>query len=364
MSSHKWLLYGAYGHTGRLIVEEIQRRRIVADRSDLCVISPILAGRNRAGLDKLSTSLDCPRRAFNLDDVDEIVRHINDVDAVLNCAGPFSATAVPMVEACMAVGADYLDITGEIASIEEAAARNDRARKAGVTLMPAVGFDVVPSDCLALKLVERLPDARSLELAFTGTGAISRGTARTMIEGLGRGGRIRRNGRIEKVPLGNKSKVIPFRDGARLAATVSWGDVVTAWHTTAIPNIEVYVAMDESSIKWMRRMGPLVHFLLASLPERIAHVVLRRFMLDSKQPQEPAPQGSLWGCVYNDSGRQASATLTTPSAYSLTALTALACLEKILGGQTEPGFSTPAAAFGGDFILSIPGTSFRWESTS
>ncbi len=363
MSSPKWLLYGAYGHTGRLIVEELQRRRQDADRSDLCVIAPILAGRNRASLDKLCPSLDCPGRDFDLNDVDEIVRHIEDVDVVLNCAGPFSATAVPMIEACMAAGVHYLDITGEIAAIEAAAQRSDQAQKAGVTLLPAVGFDVVPSDCLALKLAQRLPDAQRLELAFSGTGTISRGTARTMLEGLGQGGRVRKNGRIEKVPHGWKSKLVPFREGTRYTATVAWGDIATAWHSTGILDIEVYVAMDESSIKWMRRMGSWAHYLLAPLPEKISQAVLRRFMLGSKSPADTIPQGSFWGCVYNARGQEAAATLTTPSAYHLTALTALGCLEKTLAGKTAAGFTTPAAAFGADFILSIPETSFRWEAT-
>ncbi len=368
MSSPKWLLYGAYGHTGRLIVEEIQRRRHASDRSDLSVISPIPAGRNRGSLDKLAQRLDYPPRVFGLDDANEIVRQIDDVDAVLNCAGPFSATAVPMIEACLATGAHYLDITGEIAAIEAAAGRSSRAQKAGVTLMPAVGFDVVPSDCLAVKLAERLPDACRLELALTGTGTISRGTARTMLEGLGQGGRVRKGGRIETVPLGWKSKLIPFRDGTRPAVTVAWGDIATAWHSTAIPDIEVYVAMEKSSIKWLRRIGSFAPYLLAPLPERISLAVLRRFMLGSRSPSEDteqgaAVQGSFWGCVYNDLGQRASATLTTPSAYRLTALTALGCLEKTLAGETSPGFTTPGEAFGGDFILSIPETSFRWEST-
>ncbi len=361
MPSPKWLLYGAYGHTGCLIVEEIARRRQDSDRSDLCVISPIAAGRNRANLDKSLPRLDCETRVFSLEDADEIVNQIKDVDAVLNCAGPFSATAVSMIEACLAAGVHYLDITGEISAIEEAAGRGERAKAAGITLMPAVGFDVVPSDCLAVKLADRLPDADRLELAFTGTGTISRGTARTMLEGLGQGCSVRKNGRIETVPLGWKSKPIPFRDGERHTATVGWGDIATAWYSTKIPNIEVYVAMDESSTKWMRRIGPAAHYLLAPLPERISLAVLRRFMLGPKSSNQPPPQGSFWGCVYNDRGQTVSATLTTPAAYHLTALTALACLEKTLGGQTPSGFTTAGSAFGGDFILSIPETSFRWE---
>ena len=81
-------------------------------------------------------------------------------------------------------GGHYLDITGEIPVIEAAASRHDRAVKAGVCLIPAVGFDVVPSDCLAAMLARRLPDATELILAFTGVSRLSTGTAKTMLEGL------------------------------------------------------------------------------------------------------------------------------------------------------------------------------------
>ena len=155
----KWLLYGAYGYTGKMIAEEAARRHI----------APILAGRDARKLDEIAEWLDCRRRVFDLDsEKSAIAGQLEGVDVVLNCAGPFSSTAVPMMEACIEAGVDYLDITGEIDTIENAAARSGRAKAAGVSLMPAVGCDVVPSDCLALRLARRLPDACRLELAFGG----------------------------------------------------------------------------------------------------------------------------------------------------------------------------------------------------
>ncbi len=362
MSSSTWLLYGAYGHTGRMIAEEAARRVDAGDdesRLDL----PILAGRDRAKVDELADKLSCPRRVFDLQNESKIVAQLAGVQAVLNCAGPFSATAMPLIAACMAAGVHYLDITGEIDAIEAAAARGEKAKEAGVTLMPAVGFDVVPSDCLALRLARRLPDACRLELAFAGVGSPSRGTVRTMLAGIRHGGRVRRNGRITSVPLAWKSKLIPFRDGPREAATIAWGDVATAWYTTAIPDIEVYAAMPPSSIRWIKRTRLVAPALLSLLPQKAAQALLRRFLTDSQTDsrQENSRQGSFWGGVWNRQGRSLTATLTTPEPYRLTVLTALASLQKTLAAQAPPGFTTPASAFGDDFILSIPGTEFRWE---
>ena len=224
----EWLLYGASGYTGRRIAEEARRRGL----------RPILAGRDPRKIRSLAERLGCPARVFPLRSVAGITEDLEGVRAVLNCAGPFSATAEPMMDACLAAGVHYLDITGEIAVIEAAAARHQRAVAAGVSLIPAVGFDVVPSDCLAAMLAERLPGATHLQLAFRLTGSPSAGTAKSMLEALPRGGRARIAERIVRVPVAWKTREIPFRDGRRMAVTVPWGDVASAWHTTGIPNVE------------------------------------------------------------------------------------------------------------------------------
>src|SRR5262249_45514185 len=153
------------------------------------------------------------------------------LSTVLNCAGPFERTAAPLMEGCLQAGVNYCDITGELNVIEDAAARHDRAREAGISLMPAVGFDVVPSDCLAAQLVEALPGAVELQLAFNALSVVSPGTANTMLAWLGEGGRVRREGAIVRVPAAWKSERIRFPSGNRQAATIAWGDVSTAFHT-------------------------------------------------------------------------------------------------------------------------------------
>ena len=79
-----------------------------------------------------------------------------------------------MADACLRVGAHYLDVTGEVAVFEALAARSAEARAAGVMLLPGAGFDVVPSDCLAAHLKRRLPSASKLVLGFMGLSKLSR----------------------------------------------------------------------------------------------------------------------------------------------------------------------------------------------
>src|SRR3954451_22653173 len=240
-----FLIYGANGYTGELIAREAVRRGQ----------KPILAGRNAEKVAALANELGLESRAFPLDKP-----QLAGIDAVLHCAGPFVHTSAPMVRACIAAGAHYLDITGEFTVFESVMATTDDAARAGVTLIPGVGFDVVPTDCLAAMLAARLPGATELELAFYSPGAeISRGTLKTMIEGIDEGGAIRRDGKIVRFPPAFDEKEIPFSIAPRMAMTVLWGDVSTAFHTTGIPNIRVYTAASPKRIARMRPFG-------ASLP--------------------------------------------------------------------------------------------------
>jgi short subunit dehydrogenase-like uncharacterized protein len=340
------MLYGANGYTGRRIAAEASRRGL----------RPVLAGRSRAKIEPLAAELGLEWRAFELGSPSEIARAIDGLAAVLNCAGPFSATASQVLDACVVARAHYLDITGEIDVIEEAAAHGERARAAGVTLLPAVGFDVVPSDCLAAALAARLPGATLLQLAFAASGKLSPGTAKTMIEGAGHGGRVRLGGRLARVPIAWKAAEIPFRGGKRWAVTIPWGDVASAYHSTGIPDIEVYTAVPRRRIAALRRwrfLAPLsglapVRWWLKRRVERRVH--------GPTGEELAASRGSFWGRVTDAAGRSVEGTLETPGGYPLTVLCALAAVERVLAGGIAPGFATPSRAFGKDFITAVTGS--------
>src|SRR5207302_1491054 len=127
--------------------------------------------------------------------------------------------------------------TGYIDVFEAVFARDGEARSRGVALLPGVGFDVVPTDCLAGLLKRALPSARELELAFASTGGAlsSAGTLKSSLEGLAAGGRVRRGGALTRVPIAHADRDIPFADKTRSAAAIPWGDIATAWRSTQIP---------------------------------------------------------------------------------------------------------------------------------
>jgi short subunit dehydrogenase-like uncharacterized protein len=322
--SNDVLIYGANGYTGRLIVKEAIAKGL----------RPILSGRNADAITAMAREFSLEARPAALEFQSVLDNVLEGVAAVINCAGPFSRTAKVMAGTCIRTKTQYLDITGEIGVFELLAARSAEAAHNGVMLLPGVGFDVVPSDCLAAHLHHRLTSATSLALGIHFGSTPSRGTATTMIENVGKGGAVRRGGRITKVAAAYKERDIDFGDKVRHCVTIPWGDVSTAFHSTAIPDIEVFMSSPpQAFIKWRIQSG-------AAGPT---------------EERRQASTARLWGEAADANGRRVQSLLTTPEGYTLTALTAVASVQKVLNGVVLPGFQTPSRAFGADFILEIPG---------
>jgi short subunit dehydrogenase-like uncharacterized protein len=340
------LIYGATGYTGSLIAREAARWGL----------RPILAGRNRETVAALARELELDHRVFALDSPGSIADGLRGVGAVLNCAGPFTRTARPLTEACLRAGAHYLDITGEELILEAQAKRDAEARAAKVVLLPGVGFDVVPTDCLAGHLKRRLPTATRLVLAFRSAGRLSRGTALTALEGIADGGLVRKGGVLTPVPAAWKTRSIDFGDGRPTRAiTIPWGDVATAYHSTEIGDIEVYMAAPWS-LRVAARMTRRLSWLLRR--KAIQAWIGRRIRAGSPGPTEAERRGNrcrIWGAVADSSGRAAVARQETPDGYDLTVEAALAAVSRVRAGRVAPGYHTPVTAFGPDFVLELPG---------
>jgi len=334
--THMWMIYGANGYTGELTAREAVRR---GER-------PVLAGRNAAAIESLARELGCEARVFDLH-----APRLDGVKAVLHCAGPFSHTSKPMVNACLAAGAHYLDITGEIAVFESTFRRDADAKQRGIALIPGVGFDVVPTDCLAAMLHAKMPDATELWLAFNSRGGVSRGTMRTMLEGMGWGSAIRKDGKIARVPQAWDVREIPFPSGPRIAMTIPWGDISTAYRSTRIPNIRVYSAQSRRAVARVRRVRPFLPLLRLRPIQRIA----QRLAIRSAGPSdEQRAKGSveLWGRVTNARGEEQTMTMIVEEGYTFTVKSSLAAVQRVLS-STLTGALTPSMAFGANFVNEV-----------
>ena len=338
----KFLIYGATGYTGKLTARTAKTQGL----------RPILAGRSEDKVKPLASELGFDWRAFDLDNTTKLDATLKEVDVVLHLAGPFSATSKPMADACLRTKTHYLDITGEVAVFEALAGRDAEARKAGIMLLPGVGFDVVPSDCLAQHMKRRMPDAEDLKLYIGGLGSASRGTLKTMVEGFAKPTLVRRNGEIQEVE-GVHEDICDFGAGEKATMAVSWGDVATAYHSTKIPNIEVHFEARPELQRFARTPSFIKAFLGFSFVQNFVKRQIDRGPEGPTEDQRKKGHAVLIGVARNGKGDMVRSRLRTPEGYTLTALTGLTIAKRVLDGEFKAGFQTPSLAYGPDFILSF-----------
>ena len=346
-NSSQIVVYGSYGYTGKLIVNLCQSKKL----------NVMLAGRNEEQLKKQSVQTGYPYQVVESSDLNGLKKLLAPATLVIHCGGPFRYTAKLMSEACIATKTHYTDITGEYQVFESLPELDQKAKQLGITIMPGTGFDVVPSDCLALHLKNRLPTATHLQLAFTMSKAgLSRGTSKSMTEGLGYGGLIRKDGKLTYCALGSKTMEIDFGAFKTTTLCIPWGDVSTAWRSTSIPNIEVYTGATESMIanakrsnyfNWLLRMRWVKNIMLKQIDKKPA---------GPSDEKRESGRSFLWGKVTDATGKECVSLLETLSGYSLTAITAVLIAEKIIAGNFKPGYQTPAMAYGAELIMEVEST--------
>jgi len=349
------MLYGATGYTGRLIAEEAVARGH----------RPVLAGRTREKVAPLATQLGLPWRAFGLEDAAEVRAGLQGVSAVLHAAGPFTRTSRPMVDACLSTGAHYLDITGELPVFVEIFARDAEARAAGVCLMPGVGFDVVPSDCLLAHVSARVGGARALELGLAAVGQPSGGTARSAVELLPRGNVERRDGKLAEIPFLRGAREIPFPGRTAWALPAPLADLETAAHSTGAANIRTYLAVParvgratDSAVA-----GPVLRAGLGLLRAAMRLQPVKRAVGAAVHGANEGPDAQgretgrsfLWARAEGTGGQVAESTLVTLEGYELTKLASVRALEAVLAAGVA-GARTPAQVLGADAVLGLPRT--------
>jgi short subunit dehydrogenase-like uncharacterized protein len=345
-----WMLYGATGYTGQITAEEAVKQGH----------KPILAGRSETRLKPLAERLGLEYSAFSLDSVGSVIAALKraNVELVLHNAGPFIETGDVMIQACLETRAHYLDITGEIGVLQNAYAHHQQALDKGILIMPGVGFDVIPSDCLLKYVADQVPDATHLELVLCPTeGAqMTSGTIKSGLEQIRiLGNVVRRDGKLVRVPFGKDTRSFRVMNGEMVGIQSMWGDVETGYRTTGIPNITVYWIYPDGIIRQLK-------FLYLIRPLLNVGFV-RNFLRRQIEQQNPGPTPEqrqtdrmyLYAKAHNAAGEMAEAWLETCEGYRFTSIASLKVVEQVLDGNYA-GALTPASAFGADFVLDIEGT--------
>ncbi|MGE3801026.1 MAG: trans-acting enoyl reductase family protein [Candidatus Kapaibacterium sp.] len=343
MRQLRWMLYGAYGFTGKLITSEASRRGY----------RPILAGRDRERLLALSNEHMLSAKSFSLSDQQSIEKALEEVDLVVQAAGPYAEIGEAMVNACLRTGTNYVDISGELGHFQRVYLRDAEAREKQITLIPGCGFDVIPTDSMAAYLKQKMPEAIHLELAIDSLAQLSAGTAKAAMGVIAGGGYVREDGLITKRSLGEVGPNIRFHRGERRTITVPFADLESAWHTTGIPSISNYLALPPGT-GWIGSLAGVAQKLLSLKPLRRLVNAGIDLALREKSPQVEG-EVSVWGRVTDRTGRQVECWMKVPEPYHYTAIAVLNAIERLSTGIPH-GVLSPTQAFGIDFALSVPET--------
>ncbi len=339
------LIYGATGYTGELLARAARQEGL----------APILCGRSQDKVWQLASELGLEYRVSDLEDPGRLDQALAGVDVVMNAAGPFVHTAPALVDACLRPGAHYLDVTGEVSVVEAVSRRGDEAKRRDVMLMPAAGFDVVASDCLAAHAARRVRSGKRLFIGFSGLRLISRGSALTILEQLGDPVWVRRDGMLGKVPAASIERPFDYGKGPSPSVVVSWADVASAYFTTGVPDISAYFEITPG-IRLHNTMVDLFGWALPFTPWRAFVMANTAWMPPGPTDAERATRESIIAVeVEGASGEIARSRLRTPEAYTFTAQAATAITRQVLADNWEPGFQTPARVYGPDFVLTLPG---------
>lgn len=345
MTKDRWLIYGAYGYTGELLAREALRRGH----------RPILAGRSKHKLRPLAEELGLEAVCVDLADATGLRNLCSKVSLIFHAAGPFVHTAGPMVRACLQTGTHYLDVTGEIPVFEKNFLHDKQARAAGVALISGVGFDVVPTDCLAAYVAGKIPDADTLRLGFSGLGGFSRGTLKTLLAHLHEGVLVRREGKL--VAYNRRlDHAREFTTHIGHLTPITWGDLSTAYHTTGIADIAVFMRFAGKRGRLTALAWPAIRRLLAVEPIRAATLrYVDRHVFGPDQHTRASVRSTVWAEARSRDGRRVRARLETVEAYRLTAIAGIRAVEHVLAKRPR-GALTPSQAFGTDFVLEMPET--------
>lgn len=346
MMKRAWMIYGAYGFTGRLIAEEAVRQGH----------RPLLAGRSPRKLAEVADELGLEWIALNLEHHDLLVAALREIDLVLHAAGPYAATCAPMVRACLEARADYVDLSGELASLRHIFAADAEARARGVALVPGCGFDVVPTDCLAAFLAARVVDPVHLEIAISSAVSPSLGTVLAALGQIRHGGWVRRDGRLHAQAIGRGARRVRFASGIRTVLPIPVGDLETAWRSTGIGNIITYLAVPRAAAAMAFIIGPLLRLLAAlAAGSGIVRRIVARFARGPATEKLQAARAHIWVEASDAHGNCVEGWMETAEPYKFTATAAVMAAERLLEAGISGAF-TPAQAFGPDFVMEVSGT--------
>ena len=321
----KTLIYGATGYTGRL----------ACDHAKSTGLDFMIGGRDERKLKALSALLDIRYRVFDASDETALLNSLQGVQVLLNCAGPFSMTAKPLMQACIHNGTHYLDTSAELISYQLAEELDQKAQEANVMLLPGCGGSVSMFSCLSAYAMKNIPSDKiaSIDVALGISGAMSLGSANSAAQSVTNAVLERRDGQLVESKTGSGTKFQFGRGAGELECIqVTLPDLITLAEGTSVANIRSFLHISGSAVPSVADPGP------------------------TQQEREDNPYRAAVFLTMKD-GSTVHAVLETVNGYTFTAMASIEAARRVLEGDVEAGFQTPAQVFGPDFVTHVAGSS-------
>jgi short subunit dehydrogenase-like uncharacterized protein len=357
-------LYGATGYTGRLVADELVRRGL----------DFVLGGRSADRLERVARrhGQGAETRVATVDDPASLRRLVDGCDVLINCAGPFSRAGEPVVQAAIDTGTYYLDSTGEQTFMRTVFDRyGPEAERKGVALVPAMGFDYMPGDCIARLAAEGHEPLAELELAYAvrGFGA-SRGTLKSALEIMKGGDVIYDGGHWRPAPGGvfKASADFPEPIGRQPMTRYPSGEVITVPRHTTTRRVTSLITA--KAVAPLPQLAPAVPYIMPVLSLALRTPVTG--LLDKaigrlpEGPSEEDRRGAEFTIVATARGGGGSTgrgVVRGSDPYGLTAVTLVYGAERMAApGYDRAGALGPAAAYDPAAFLNYLGDhGVSWE---
>lgn len=333
------VVIGATGYTGRLVAEELRRERVPF----------VVAGRDPARLEELAAGLDglATVRVLDVTDPESLAAAVHPGEAVINCAGPFTQLGEPVVRACLAAGAHYLDTTGEQDFIREVHSRyHDAALDAAVSVVPAAAFEYALGDCAAaLGGAGMTTPLRSLDVIYAWRGtASSRGTRRTAVRMLGRRGVVIERGELHRYSQGARSRTTMISSSGPLSAVLfTSGEVVTVPRHLEVETLHGWMVTSARNARMARLVAPILPLAVRLLRPLIEAIATRR--ADPTPEERAASRFTIRLEFQSRTGIRRAIELRGRDPYHLTAVIVVAGARRALLPDTPRGVLAPAQLF-------------------
>jgi short subunit dehydrogenase-like uncharacterized protein len=348
------VLYGATGYTGRLVAQELARRGL----------DHVLSGRDPEKLARLGG----PTRSVGLDDDAALRDLLEPAHVVINCAGPFTVAGDALVRAAIATSTHYVDSTGEQPFIKMVFDRHSGpAERAGVALVPALGFDYTPGDCIARLTAEGLEPLDEIVIAYAVDDfGMSRGTLKSALEMMKGGDLLYEDERWRPAGTGVYRASFDFPEpiGRQSVSRLPAGEVVTVPHHTRTSKVTTLVTTRTIAPGPLSQVLPVVMPGVAlALRSPLRGLLARGVALLPEGPGEDDRREASFTVVADAHARNGTSrrgVVRGKDVYGLTAVTLVAGAELMSApGFDRSGALGPAAAFDSAALLNRVGLSWQ-----